>query len=84
MTSKQNAAEVLERHFLETRAKILEIAAVLDRIDRAGGTCADDPRNEQLRRGIELLLADGPARAQAVQTLFSRKYNEQWRKEMGI
>jgi hypothetical protein len=32
-----DAPEVLNREFLEVRAKILEIAAVLDRIDRAEG-----------------------------------------------
>ncbi len=32
----QPAQAVLDAHYLETRAKLLEVAAVLDRIDRAG------------------------------------------------
>ena len=84
MTSTQNASQVLERHFLESRAKILELAAVLDRIDRARGTTGDDPRADQLRHGIELLLASDSNRAEQVQQLFSRTYRESWRSEMGI
>ena len=34
MLNPREALEVLDRDFLETRGKILEIAAVLDRIDR--------------------------------------------------
>ncbi len=35
MLNKRDAAEVLDHDFLEARCKILEIAATLDRIDRA-------------------------------------------------
>ena len=42
------------------RAKILEIAAGLDRLDRAGGSLGDDERRERLRQAIGLLLADEP------------------------
>ena len=35
MHKPRSATEVLERDFLETRCKILEVAAILDRIDRA-------------------------------------------------
>jgi hypothetical protein len=35
MLSRRDATEVIDRDFLETRCKILELAATLDRIDRA-------------------------------------------------
>ena len=37
MQKPRDAMDVLDRDFLETRCKILEIAATLDRIDRAPG-----------------------------------------------
>ena len=36
MVNTRDAMQVLDHDFLETRGKILEIAAILDRIDRAG------------------------------------------------
>ena len=35
MRKRRDATDVLDHDFLETRCKILEIAATLDRIDRA-------------------------------------------------
>ena len=35
---------LLDREFLEIRAKVLEVAACLDRLDRAPGTVEHDPR----------------------------------------
>jgi hypothetical protein len=72
------APAVLNREFLELRAKVLELAASLDRLDRADGAVADDPRLEKLRRGLNILLSDDPDRAERVQLLFSRPYNEDW------
>ncbi len=83
MSSPQTARQVLERHFLELRARILEVAACLDRIDRADpdGSAGGDPRLEQLRAGIEILQTPPPARdrAERVQLLFSDRYEPGWR-----
>ncbi len=43
MLNTRDAIEVLERDFLEARCKILEIAAILDRIDRAAGAARSTP-----------------------------------------
>jgi hypothetical protein len=75
----RSAAETLDREFLGLRGKILEIAATLDRIDRGGGSVADDPRVAQLRRGLELLASPGPSRAEEIQMVFSLPYDPQWR-----
>lgn len=78
MSQSLTAPDILNREFLELRAKILELAASLDRLDRAQGEVADDPRIAKLRRGLELLLGESSNRAERVQLLFSRPYNEDW------
>ena len=43
MVNTRDAAQVLDHDFLETRCKILEIAATLDRIDRRRHAIANTP-----------------------------------------
>ena len=43
MVNTRDATRVLDHDFLETRCKILEIAAMLDRIDRARRGTASSP-----------------------------------------
>jgi hypothetical protein len=78
------APQILNREFLEVRAKILELAASLDRLDRSEGSAAADPRLRRVREGIEILLSDLPDRAERVQLLFSREYDDAWRKKFGV
>lgn len=78
-----NSNQIFNREFLEIRAKILEIAASLDRIERAEGNC-DDSRMGLIHEGIELISQDGTDRAEKVQLLFSRDYTDRWRDEFGI
>jgi hypothetical protein len=44
MANSRTARDVFDQEFLTIRAKLLEVAAALDRIDRAGGSLANDPR----------------------------------------
>lgn len=76
------AREMLDRHFLEMRAKLIEIAADLDRIDRSDGP-ADDPRLALLRQAIDTLNQDGDGRAENLQLLFSLPYDPEWRMNFG-
>lgn len=86
MSSLQSARQVLDRHYLEMRSKILDLAACLDRIDLAAadgtvadGTVADDPRLAKLNSGLQILLtADVSDRAEQVQMLFSDAYVPNW------
>ena len=71
------AAELFQREFLEIRAKILQLAAHLDRLDRAPGDMADDGRRDTVQRGLALLLEPDAGRAERVQLLFSRPYDPQ-------
>ena len=71
--------------FLEVRAKLLEVAATFDRIDR-GGTLDDaaQAKRDLLRQATEILLSGDADRAERLQQLFSRDYESDWRQSMGI
>ena len=71
MSATQTADEILDRTFLEIRARVLEVAAALDRIERADDDnhAAADPRVQNLRRAIEVLNTDGFDRAEVRQRI---------------
>jgi len=71
-TTTWNASEVLETYFLETRAKLIEVAANLDRVDRAGGVDPGDARLMFIREAMEILRTRGPHRAERIQKLYSK------------
>jgi hypothetical protein len=74
MVTSRPASVVLDNYFLETRAKLLEIAATLDRVDRATDTTAakSDPRMSFIREALHVLLSDRPDRAEKIQILNSK------------
>ena len=79
-----NSNQILDREYLTLRAKILEIAASLDRIERADGDISNDERMAEVRKGLEILLSDGSTRAEKVQLLFSHPYKEDWQEHFGL
>ncbi len=81
MPGKPTAGDNLDREFLEIRHRLIDIAAALDRIDRADGAdgLRSDPRLALLRHAI-LVLTDGQGnRAERVQMVFSDTYDAAWR-----
>jgi hypothetical protein len=66
---------VIDRYFLEHRAKVLDVAAFLDRVDRAaaadGSTAPEDFRLRSLRAAIALLLDGQSERARRILELLS-------------
>jgi len=76
--------QLLDREFLPVRAKILEIAASFDRIQRARDDAQDDARLRQLRSALEIVLGPRADRTEKLQMLFSRPYQEAWRETWGI
>lgn len=85
----QNAEEILDGTFLEVRAKLLEVAATLDRIERAQGDAGDfsdlsKKRRKKVDQAIGILLSSGSDRAERLQKLFSREYEDAWRNDFGI
>jgi hypothetical protein len=78
------AQAVLDREFLEVRAKLLELAAMFDRLDRGGGASPDDRRLQLVRQGLKVLLDETGDRAEQIQLIFSRPYDDDWQKEFGL
>jgi len=63
--------QVVDRYYLEHRAKLIDIAAYLDRFDRAaeaaqGSTAQEDFRMAAFRRAMAILQDDRPERARRV------------------
>jgi hypothetical protein len=77
-----SAKAALDAHFFEARAKILDLAAILDRIGRGAGSeeAGGDPRLAKLRQALEVLRDVSPARAERVQQIFSLDYDPTWEK----
>ncbi len=87
--TERTANEILDDTFLDIRAKLLEVAADFDRIDRASDagaklTGSALERREKLAEAARLLLSEGPDRAERFQKLFSREYDSTWRTEMQL
>jgi hypothetical protein len=56
--------ELLDLYFMDARAKLIDLAAFLDRVDR--GTEDADFRLEAFRKALGELAGDKPERARAV------------------
>lgn len=72
-TCPASRSKVVDLYFLEHRAKLLDLAAFLDRYDRAADDqngCTDF-RIAALCEAVKILLDDQPGRAKRVQELFS-------------
>lgn len=79
-----DAKQVLDREFLDIRCRILDVASSLDRIQRGDGDTADDPRMQKLDAALRIVLGDGPDRAEKIQLLFSRDYDENWQEQFSL
>src|ERR1700740_328964 len=76
------AAKTLDAYFLEARSKLLDLAAILDRIGRGRDAAAvgDDPRLERIRAALEVLHDRSGGRAERVQQMFSLDYDPAWKR----
>jgi hypothetical protein len=76
------AAKALDAYFLEARSKLLDLAAVLDRIGRGQGAAdaENDPRMERIRQALEVLHDRSGGRAERVQQMFSLDYDPGWKR----
>ena len=64
--------ELVDEYFIENRNRLLELAAFLDRIDRAGGSAGvNDFRMQVFREGIAALSSSGADRVHRIQMLLS-------------
>jgi hypothetical protein len=74
------ASTALDAFFLEARSKLLDLAAILDRIGRGRDTAtvAGDPRLERIRQALEVLQDPSGGRAERIQQIFSLEYQPNW------
>ncbi len=79
-----SAPEVLNREFLEIRCKILDLAAAMDRLERADGSVEEDPRMARLREALTAILEQSRDRAEHVQMIFSREYDDEWQRKFKV
>ena len=75
---------VIEQEFLPLRAKLLEIGAALDRLERANALTEREPRVVKIRAAIDALLGSGGDRAEQIQLVFSRPFEDDWREVFGL
>jgi hypothetical protein len=64
MKTGMTQAQLLDLYYLDARCKLIEIAAFLDRVDRAGG--AGDFRLDAFKAGLRCLGGDEANRAEQV------------------
>ncbi len=74
------AAKTLDTYFLEARGKLLDLAAILDRIVRGqdAGQVDKDPRLEKIRQALAVLQEKKGGRAERIMHLFSLEYDPGW------
>ncbi len=63
--------DVIDTYFQEHRAKLIDIAAFLDRVDRSSGGVDDDVRVRALHKAIPLLIDGRGDRARRILELLS-------------
>jgi hypothetical protein len=71
----QSARQMLDTYFLETRCKLIEIAANLDRVDRAPNLAEirGDPRLIFIAEALKILESAQPNRAELIERLYSKE-----------
>jgi hypothetical protein len=76
------AAKALDTYFLDVRCRILDVAAILDRITRGRdvASVANDARMTRVRQALEVLLDEEGGRAERIQQVFSLGYDANWEK----
>jgi hypothetical protein len=84
MSRVRTASQVFDQELLPIRAKLLEVAAALDRIDRANGSTSGDQRRTQVQAAIQILLRPEDDRAEQIQLIFSRPYEDDWQEQFGL
>jgi len=67
---------LIDEYYLENRARLLDLAAFLDRLDRAepafgSGPNGEDFRVQALREGLQILLDKGPNRVARIHGVLS-------------
>ena len=70
-TSPQTKQQVIDTYFMEHRAKLVDVAAYLDRVDRGQGDPVRDFRDTAFRKAVAILTDGESHRAQRILELLS-------------
>lgn len=83
---KMKAIDILDLYFIENRARLLDIAAFLDRIDRYDGTgeAKDDFRYKAFAEAIDVLATSGKDRTISIQQSLSDQTTEPLESAVGL
>lgn len=76
------ANRALEQFFLDARCRLLDLAAILDRINRGeqSDAISSDPRIEKIARALEILRSTSSNKAELIQQTFSLDYDPDWKR----
>jgi hypothetical protein len=75
--SPMTATQLVDEYFIENRNRVIEVAAFLDRLDRADATAADrDFRMQALAEALTILASGSPNRVREIQMLLSDPTSE--------
>ena len=74
------ASKALDAYFLEARCRLLDLAAILDRLSRGDGAAdvESDPRTQKIEQALKLIVELDQGRTEAIQKLFSQDYDPNW------
>lgn len=74
------ANRALDQFYLEARSKLLDLAAILDRVGRGTDAAAAgaDPRMARIREALDVLRSADAGRAEQIQQIFSLDYDPAW------
>jgi hypothetical protein len=76
-TSPLTQRELIDEYFMEERVKVIDLAAFLDRLDRARESDAEhDFRLRSIHDALAVLAGDQGGRVQRVQMIFSDPRSE--------
>jgi len=79
-----SATKALDNYFFEARCKLLDVAAILDRVARGAGASGveSDPRLDRIRQALEVLHDQSGERAERIQQIFSLDYDPKWERPL--
>ncbi|HEV3386543.1 MAG TPA: hypothetical protein VG097_17130 [Gemmata sp.] len=76
------APRALEQYFLEARSRLLDLAAILDRVGRGENVAiaGTDPRVAKIAQALDVLSSDAMNKAELIQKIFSQEYDPNWKR----
>lgn len=71
VASTKTGSQLVDEYFIENRTRLLDIAAFLDRLDRAGDPADADFRVRAFREALRVVCKESAPRVERIQMIFS-------------